>query len=71
MTGLDPNVLVRHIVQDDGERSLLSTRPARSLSVESPGFVAQVSVVELGWVLKCACDLEPKQNADAFDRAIA
>ncbi|MBN8519925.1 MAG: type II toxin-antitoxin system VapC family toxin [Candidatus Accumulibacter sp.] len=67
MIGLDTNVLVRYIMQDDPEQSLLSTRLVESLSVESPGFVALVSVVELGWVLDAAYDLDRQQIADAFE----
>jgi len=67
MIGLDTNVLVRYIMQDDPEQSLLSIRLVESLSVESPGFVALVSVVELGWVLDAAYDLDRHQIADAFE----
>ena len=67
MTGLDTNVLVRYIMQDDAEQSPLSIRLVESLSVESPGFVALVSVVELGWVLSSAYDLDRNQIADAFE----
>ncbi|EXI66577.1 MAG: putative nucleic-acid-binding protein [Candidatus Accumulibacter adjunctus] len=67
MTGLDTNVLVRYIMQDDAEQSLLSTRLVESLSVESPGFVALISVVELGWVLNSAYDLDRNQIAEAFE----
>ena len=51
MFGLDTSVLVRYIMQDDAEQSLLSTRLVASLSVKSPGFVALVSVVELALTL--------------------
>lgn len=67
MTGLDTNVLVRYIMQDDPEQSLLSTRLVESLAVESPGFVALVSVVELGWMLDAAYALDRHQIADAFE----
>ena len=67
MIGLDTNVLVRYIMQDDAKQSALATRLVESLSAESPGFVALVSVVELGWVLASAYDLDRAQLAEALE----
>lgn len=51
MTGLDTNVLVRYLAQDDPEQSPVATKLIESLSADSPGFISVVSVVELVWVL--------------------
>jgi len=51
MTGLDTNVLVRYIAQDEPEQSPKATRLIESLTAEAPGYVTLVSVVELAWVL--------------------
>lgn len=51
MIGLDTNVLVRYIVQDDPQQSPEATALIESLSAKAPGFVSVVSVVELVWVL--------------------
>lgn len=51
MIGLDTNVLVRYIAQDDLKQSLRAARLVESLSAEAPGFVSLVVVVELVWVL--------------------
>lgn len=51
MIGLDTNVLVRYIVQDDPKQSPKATRLIESLRVEAPGYVSVVNVVELVWVL--------------------
>lgn len=51
MIGLDTNVLVRYIAQDDPKQSPQATRLIESLTVEAPGYVSVVSVVELVWVL--------------------
>lgn len=51
MTGLDTNVLVRYLAQDDPEQSPVATKLIESLSADLPGFVSVVSVVELVWVL--------------------
>ena len=67
MIGLDTNVLVRYIMQDDARQSALATRLFESLSVESPGFVTLVSVVELAWVLSSAYGLDRDQVVQAFE----
>lgn len=51
MIGLDTNVLVRYIAQDDVKQSPKATRLIESLTVDAPGYVSIVSVVELVWVL--------------------
>jgi predicted nucleic-acid-binding protein len=67
MIGLDTNVLVRYIMQDDLKQSPLATRLIESLSAESPGFVPLVSVVELFWVLSSAYELDRDQLVKAFE----
>lgn len=67
MIGLDTNVLVRYIMQDDARQSLLATRLIESLSAEEPGFVTLVSVVELAWVLSSAYELNRGQLVAAFE----
>jgi predicted nucleic-acid-binding protein len=66
MIGLDTNVLVRYIMQDDAKQSALATRLVESLTAQAPGFVALVSVVELAWVLSAAYDLNRSQLTEAF-----
>ncbi len=51
MTGLDTNLSVRSIMQDDPKRSPEAVRSIESLTSEAPGFVSLVSVVEVVWVL--------------------
>ena len=67
MTGLDTNVLVRYIMQDDAKQSPKATRLIESLTVEEPGFIAIVSVVELGWVLSSSYGLSRQQIEQAFE----
>jgi predicted nucleic-acid-binding protein len=67
MIGLDTNVLVRYIMQDDAKQSLLATRLVESLSAEAPGFVPLVSLVELAWVLPSAYELNRAQLVEAFE----
>ena len=67
MIGLDTNVLVRYIMQDDAKQSPLATRLVESLSAQAPGFVPLVSVVELAWVLSAGYELDRDQLVEAFE----
>lgn len=52
MVGLDTNVLVRYVAQDDERQSAIASQLIESLTPSTPGFVALVSVVKLVWVLQ-------------------
>ncbi len=67
MIGLDTNVLVRYIMQDDSRQSPLATRMVEALTPESPGFVPLVATVELAWVLSSAYELSRTQVIEAFE----
>lgn len=67
MIGLDTNVLVRYVMQDDARQAALATRLIESLSADAPGFVSLVSVVEFAWVLGAAFELDRIQLAQAFE----
>lgn len=67
MIGLDVNVLVRYIMQDDPKQSPKATRLVECLTSEQPGFVPLVAVVELVWVLSSSCGLSREQLVEALD----
>lgn len=67
MIGLDTNVLVRYIMQDDPKQSAQASRFIESLTADAPGFVPLVAVVELVWVLSACYDLKRAQLMDALD----
>lgn len=51
MIGLDTNVLIRYIAQDDPAQSLRATTfIEKECSVAMPGFVGQVVLAEVAWV---------------------
>ncbi|MEN9397297.1 MAG: hypothetical protein RLZ81_1827 [Pseudomonadota bacterium] len=53
MIGLDTNVLVRYLAQDDARQAAVATRfVEQELSPAQPGFISLVVLVELCWVLK-------------------
>jgi predicted nucleic-acid-binding protein len=50
--GLDTNVVVRYLAQDDPRQSAAATRLfEKTLSAENPGFVSVVTVCEIAWAL--------------------
>lgn len=51
MIGLDTNVLVRYIMQDDPKQSAKASKLIESLDGNNQGYITMVSVVELYWVL--------------------
>ena len=51
MIGLDTNVLVRYIAQDEPEQSATATRLIEGFDAETPGFISTVTLVETVWVL--------------------
>lgn len=67
MIGLDTNVLVRYIMLDDAKQSPKAAKLVESLTVDAPGFVSIVSIVELGWVLSSSYGLTRQQLAQAFE----
>lgn len=53
MIGLDTNVLVRYLAQDDAKQAALATHLIeKELSAAAPGFISVVVLAELCWVLK-------------------
>jgi predicted nucleic-acid-binding protein len=67
MIGLDTNVLVRYVMQDDPKQSQKASRLIESLTSEAPGFVPLVSLVELVWVLSSCYDLTREQIGQALE----
>jgi predicted nucleic-acid-binding protein len=51
LIGIDTNVLVRYIMQDDVSQAELAGRFFNSLDTSDPGFISLVTLAELGWVL--------------------
>lgn len=68
MIGLDTNVLVRYLAQDDRIQSPLATRFLEgSLSLQEPGFVATVVLAELVWVLESNYQFGREQVSGLLD----
>jgi predicted nucleic-acid-binding protein len=71
MIGLDTNILVRYLVQDDPEQSARATEILeRRLTEKNPGFVSVVAMVETVWVLDRAYFLTAQEIATAIERLL-
>lgn len=68
MIGMDSNVLVRYLVQDEARQSAIATRLIDSeLSVSNPGFISLMVLAEVCWVLKRLYGATPGELADTVN----
>jgi len=67
LIGLDTNVIVRFLAQDDEVQSRLATRLFARLTREEPGFVSLVVLAEVSWVLARAYKASRAELADAIE----
>jgi predicted nucleic-acid-binding protein len=71
MIGLDTNILVRYLAQDDPVQSPEATEiMERRLAEEGPGFVSVVALVETVWVLERTYGFSRLELADAIERIL-
>lgn len=55
MIGLDTNIWIRYIVQDDIQQALLATDLIeKQCTIENPAFINEITLCEIVWVLKRA-----------------
>jgi len=55
MIGIDTNVLIRYIVQDDPDQANIASQYIeQNCTVDSPGFINHIVLCEIVWVLKRA-----------------
>ena len=71
MIGLDTNVLVRYLTQDDPAQARTATQIIEQrLTLANPGFVSVVTMAELVWVLDRAYGLSAQEIAAAVERML-
>ena len=68
MTGIDTNVLVRYLAQDDEEQ--LRAVLAMLLKKNATFFVPDLVLVEVDWVLSTLYQWTPDEVAEAFGRLL-
>ena len=67
MIGLDTNVLVRYFAQDDPVQAKKAGALIESLTPERPGYVSQVALMEVIWVLGRAYRVERVEIARVIE----
>ncbi len=71
MTGLDTNIIVRYIMQDDPVQSAKAIRIIeRSFTEQNPAFISLASILETAWVLESSYRLSHQQVAQAIERML-
>jgi predicted nucleic-acid-binding protein len=71
MIGLDTNILVRYLTQDDPIQSPKAREVfERRLTEENPGFVSIVAMVETVWVLERSYGLTTDEIVGAVERVL-
>jgi len=72
MKGLDTNILIRYLAQDDAAQSPLATQILEQyLSEQVPAFVSLITMVETVWVLSSHFKMSDAQVAAAIERLLA
>lgn len=66
MIGLDTNILVRFLVQDDPKQSEAARSLLARCSAREPAFVGREALIETVWVLESAYGFGPETVAPAI-----
>jgi len=71
MKGLDTNVLIRYITQDDPSQSKKATALIEGeLSEHNLGYVTLITVIEIAWVLESCYDQKKAALIDVIESLI-
>lgn len=71
MKGVDTDVLVRYIVQDDPEQSKLATRfMEHECTADSPAVINGLVICELVWVLESAYQYSRHEIANVVEQVL-
>jgi predicted nucleic-acid-binding protein len=69
--GLDSNILVRYVVQDDAHQARRATEILeRVLTEQNPGFVSVVAIAETVWVLERSYGISASAIAAVIERML-
>jgi len=72
MIGLDTNIIVRYLIQDDPVQSALANEiMERRLTEAEPGFVSVVVMAEIVWVLGSRYRLTAQHVVAAIERMLS
>ena len=72
MIGLDTNVVLRYLLQDDPKQARQANQIVnRQLSEQNPGFISLVTVLEIVWVLRSLLKQTPSEIASHIEHLLA
>lgn len=72
MTGLDTNVILRYLLQDDPKQTRQANHIIdRQLSGQNPGFINLATVLEIVWVMRSLLKRTPAQIAAHLEDLLA
>jgi len=71
MTGIDTNVLVRYLVQDDAEQARKATHfISNECASDNPGLINRIVLCELVWVLESSYGYPRAQVAFTLEKIL-
>jgi predicted nucleic-acid-binding protein len=70
MIGLDTNIVVRYLTHDDAAQTAAAVRVIESLSLDSPGFLSLIVIVELVWVLEVSYRFKKNEIEHVLDTLV-
>ena len=71
MIGIDTNVIVRYIVQDDPKQAKAATKLIeQSCSKDNPGYINQIVLCEIVWVLRRNYKLDKQSICQVIEQII-
>lgn len=71
MIGLDTNVMIRYLVQDEEQQSVSATRFIENmLATETPGYINHITLCEIAWVLQRCYSVTKPQLIAIIERLL-
>ncbi len=71
MIGIDTNVLVRYLAQDDPDQAKIATEfIENTCTKDKPGFINNITLCEICWVLKRLYKTPKEQLAEIIEQLI-
>ena len=72
MIGLETNVLIRYLVQDDKTQAAKANKLIEGkLTKDMPGFINHITLVEAVWVLESCYDVKKQEIARIIEQIVS
>jgi predicted nucleic-acid-binding protein len=70
MIGLDTNIIIRYLAQDDAHQSAAASHLIEGLSPDAPGFLTAVVLAEIVWVMEDLYGSDREQSSAIVERIL-